>query len=66
MSFLSFLVVQYEIVRIECDLEAASPQGDGWLVGDIDHEGVLLFREDGNYVSHRLVFAPNSVTSTRV
>lgn len=43
--------VQYDIVRVQCDLAAPCPQGGGWLTGDIDLEGVLLYRESGQYVS---------------
>ena len=45
------VVGQYEAVHFTCDLEEASPQGGGWLVGDIDKESMLLFKEDGIYVS---------------
>ena len=50
---LLFFVAQYDTVRLECKLAANTPQGGGWVVGDVENEGMLLIREDQDYVSDK-------------
>ena len=48
---LLFFGMQYDTVRLECVLAADTSQGGKWVVGDVENEGVLLIREDGDYVT---------------
>ena len=50
---LPFFGAQYDTVRLECELAADTSQGGGWVVEDVENEGVMFIREDGDYVSHK-------------
>eukprot|EP00850_Spirogloea_muscicola_P021997 SM000272S10264 [mRNA] locus=s272:62131:65186:+ [translate_table: standard] len=45
----------YEVIIIQCTLESATGQKGGELVATLDHEAVLLYREDGGVkTAHQL------------